>query len=549
MKTAKTARHLGAIASFLVGAVCIAPATAIAWPDPVGIITDGIRGTLSDIANKYVVNPAETAAKSAADAASFAATYNYDGVADEVIQAMVARSSLQPFITVLESRLIPDEIRTYTSGAGSVLKVMDDEIGTFKTTTFKSLYTTYKNDLAAAAKAGSAGDFSAFYRYILIYGIASADWSNPNAAKASALAIARDQYAVYQWYSSHTLKGAAIGTASNKAGQAGLTNEAIASGVKGIASEFQANKGQGNTGMLGALIAAQFASVAREAQCAVNPFYCAQPGQRLCGAASEQHTISLHNKTNAPLNAWVHVRANDSHCENHVCDLSGPLEPGKDKMCAVYGQWDTNKVEIYVQAWDPRGSNPRFQPHPLQNEFPPVVLVKDGNPAFQAKFNKSTRNSIDIGYDANGELCIDCGYPTFTQKPFEWAGQPPTDTIRDARGQLACAPVDRPGVGRAFQDGNKTWYCEFGHDGKEHRYTSNFRFLKVTPMNAKWVVGPNPRTVGSFKTPATPVCRANPGAGREWLHMEFGWVYREGCVLGWGGRSPTIPQYETLVVQ
>ncbi len=31
--------------------------------------------------------------------------------------------------------------------------------------------------------------------------------------------------------------------------------------------------------------------------------------------------------------------------------------------------------------------------------------------------------------------------------------------------------------------------------------------------------------------------------------MEFGWVNNNQCVLGWGGRSPSFPQYETLVVQ
>lgn len=147
---------------------------------------------------------------------------------------------------------------------------------------------------------------------------------------------------------------------------------------------------------------------------------------------------------------------------------------------------------------------------------------------------------------------MDCGSQhtagcyRFEPNPNLWASQPPAVTIRDARRQLACAPKDRPGVGRAFQDANKTWHCQFGHDGREHDYTNNFVFLSVDPKAVEWKQGPDGRAVGSL-LPDAPVCRANPGGG--WPHMEFGWIYREGCVLGWGGRSPSIPQYETLILR
>ncbi len=163
--------------------------------------------------------------------------------------------------------------------------------------------------------------------------------------------------------------------------------------------------------------------------------------------------------------------------------------------------------------------------------------------------NKVSMRDCDGGY-----LCVDCGdwhwrSPNplwiFRHDPNQWVNQLPADTIRDARGQLACAPLDRNGVGRAFKDENGNWHCQFGFDGHEHTYDRNFLFLKVDPRTAQWKPGLQPNSIGS-PHPDNPVCRANPGGG--WKDMEFGWVYQEGCVLGWGGQSPTIRQYETLVV-
>jgi hypothetical protein len=235
--------------------------------------------------------------------------------------------------------------------------------------------------------------------------------------------------------------------------------------------------------------------------------------------------------------------------------MSGFLQPGENRSCVVFGKNEDNTVQVYVQAWDPRGSNRGFKPHPVQSQFPPI-LPEEGFPALQANFNKAAGNSIDIGLTADGVVLMDCGNQhvrgdySFAPNLIQWVSQPPTDTIRDARGQLVCAPKDRPGVGRAFQDGNKNWHCQFGLDGHEHDYTSNFVFLNIRPQAAQWKPGLQSNTVNAVRSfvQGAPVCRTNPGGG--WPHMEFGWVYSNNsgsyCVLGWGHQSPSFPNFETL---
>ena len=153
------------------------------------------------------------------------------------------------------------------------------------------------------------------------------------------------------------------------------------------------------------------------------------------------------------------------------------------------------------------------------------------------------RQTVSIG---GGKLSFAASQMAAAANPAaEWVRQPPADTIKDARGQLACSAGDRDGVGRAFQDKNGTWYCQFGNGGRELTYKDNFVFLKADPKAVEWVQGPSPRAVKAPTQIAPGVCRANPGGG--WPHKEFGWLYTWGCVLGWGGQSPSHGDYETLV--
>ncbi len=511
---------------------------------------DGWKAANAAVA-RYAENTVDNARSAAQNTVGAVARGDFDAVASEMVNLYVGWQAMDPFRDALLKQVnavAPEQVRKYTTTAAAIHKQMEDGGRNLRAQTYMNLYKTYKQDGVMAYQRMSTGnfDFSEYYRYSFYYAVATADWSNPQAIGASAERIGRDQWAAYSWYSAHTVKGAAIGTMKN---EIGLTDEAIEKGLRELIAMQKENPGMG---AVGALAAVEYMKAAKLAQCKVNGEYCSQPGQRICGKPSEQHTISLRNKTNEPLLAKVHVRADQSQCENHVCDINGTLQPGVSKSCVVFGQWDTNKVQVYVQAWDPRGISQAFKPHPDQKEFPPI-RPKEGNPTLQARFNKSAGNSVDLNFAGN-ELCMDAGNQhvcavsgyKFMPNRDQWLNQPPTDTIRDARGQLACAPTNRDGVGRAFQDNNKTWYCQFGNGGHEHTYTRDFVFLKIDPRKAQWKPGSQPSAVKSF-TQDTPVCRTNPGGG--WPHMEFGWVNNNQCVLGWGGRSPSSQQYETLVAQ
>lgn len=525
----------------------------------------------NDAVARYAENTVDNARNAARSTAGAVARGDFDAVASEMVNLYVGWQAMNPFRDTLLDQInavAPDQVRKYTTSATTLYKKMEEGQSSLRAKTYMNLYQTYKNDGITAYQRMSTGnfDFSEYYRYSFYYAVATADWSNPQAIGASAERIGRDQWAAYSWYSAHTWQGAAIGTMKN---EVGLTDESIEKGLRDLVAMLKDNP---DMGAVGALAAVEYMKAAKLAQCKVNSEYCTQSGQRICGKPSEQHTISLHNKTNAPLLAKVHVRADQSHCENHVCDMNGVLPVGGNKSCVVFGQWDTNKVQVYVQAWGPGGSSPTFTPLANQDQFPPITPEDGGYPALQWNFNKSAGNSIDLSY-RNNSLCMDAGNQhvcgNFQYKPNldQWVSQPPQDTIRDARGQLMCAPKDMPGVGRAFRSGGGIgavmgggpvgWSCQFGSGGSERTYTSNFVFLRVNPNNVLWktpsqggagnigdaVVRSQFSEVMSY-TQYTPVCRANPGGG--WQHMEFGWVYENKCVLGWGGRSPSFPQYETL---
>ena len=386
-------------------AILLGSAEVMAW-NPLDYFRDGFKWA-NDAVAKFAENTYGNAVNSARNVVGAVARGDFDGAASELILLTVGPGALGPFHDTLVDQLkavSPVQVSRYIDGANQVVHKIDDGGRNAKAQVYKNLYNTYKNDGNALWDRVRSGniDFSEYYRYCFFYAVATADWSNPDAAAKSAERIARDQWSAYSWYSSHTLKGATIGYAR---GEVGLTDQAIEAGAKALLLEIKNNP---DLGAVGVLIAANFIQAGKEAQCHANKDYCIHPSQRICGKPSEQQTMSLHNKTNQPLLVKVHVVSTQSHCQNHACDMSGVLQPGDNKSCVVFGKREDNTVQVYVQAWDPRGSNPKFQPHPLQNEFPPI-LPEDGFPAFQATFNKAAGNSIDIRYGRSGKLCMDCG--------------------------------------------------------------------------------------------------------------------------------------------
>lgn len=501
------------------------------WYNPGSWFKEGWAFASAAVA-KYSENTYNNAVSAASNTVDAATRGDFDAVASEVVKLSVGPAALGPFRdTVLNqvNAVAPQQIKKYTETATDIMRKIDDGGKNLKGQVYMNLYKRYKNDGDTLYKRLRSGntDFSEYYRYSLYYALATADWGHP---AASAERIARDQWAAYSWYSAHTVKGATIGTVRN---EVGLTDAAIEEGLRKLVNDQAANP---NLGAVGVLIATEFVRIAKEAQCRADPVYCAQPGQRICGAPTEQHTVSVGNKTNGSIWVNMHVVSTQSHCQNHVCDISGELQPGERKACAVFGRRDVEQVQINVKAYRPGA--------PTDNP---------GVPLLYTSFNKAAGNSIDILY-SGGKLCLDCGnehvcgnqpdWFQFLPNPSHWANQPPANTIRDARGQFVCAAMDRPGIGRVFQDNNKQWICQFGHDGREHSYTSNFAFLSIDPSTVDWKRGMTPRMIRSTAQGNPAICRTNPGGG--WSHMEFGWVHRDQCVLGWGGRSPSFSAYETL---
>jgi|GEM_PF-5066163 len=526
--------------------ILLGSAEAMAW-NPLDYFRDGFKWA-NDAVAKFAENTYANAVNSARNTVNAVARGDFDGAASELILLSVGPSALGPFHDTLVDQVkavAPPQIRKYVDGANQVVHQIDDGGRNAKAQVYKNLYNTYKNDGNALWDRVRSGnlDFSEYYKYSFYYAVATADWSNPDAAVKSAEQIGRNQWAAYSWYSSHTWKGATIGYAR---GEVGLTDQAIEAGAKAILLELKNNP---DLGAVGVLSATSFMKAAKEAQCRANKDYCTRPDQRICGKPSEQQTMSLHNKTGQPILVKVHVVSTQTHCQNHACDMSGVLQPGENKSCVVFGKNQDDTVQVYVQAWDPRGSNPGFQPHPLQNEFPPI-LPEDGYPAFQATFNKAAGNSIDIRYGYKGTLGMDCGNQHIegsdpqdrAKLPYTWGGNPPANAVRDDRGQLICSPRDRDGVGRAFRGNDGRWYCQFGNNGQEHTYSSNFDYLQVDPGAVQWKGGADPNAIKSPQ--GFLVCRTNPGGG--WRFMEFGWVYAYGCVIGWGGRSPSFQSFEIL---
>lgn len=263
--------------------------------------------------------------------------------------------------------------------------------------------------------------------------------------------------------------------------------------------------------------------------------------------SANRHTINVKNLSGEKWRVTMNVQLASPPCVTYTnnvyktgcsCQVEGVLLPGETKSCSAHGLPSDQKNQAFIHL---------------------VAYLADTNyKVFDIKFDQAAGDHVELYMGPNGKATLDCGnihYSAYVFKfelnPAEWVVQPPTNTIRDARGQLACAARDLPGIGRAFQDNNKTWYCQFGQGGQQREIRwlvgdqpGQFYFLNINPAVVEWKPGTTTRAVRSI-TPTNPVvCRTNPGGG--WPHQEFGWVYQDRCVLGWGGQSPAFPQYETL---
>lgn len=197
-------------------------------------------------------------ADSAASIGNAAVHGDIDGVANGVINQLTNAGPFRDAMFSMITDIAPGQVGQYVRVANDLRAKVEQEANGMRAQTYRNLYATYKNDastLATRLKEGNM-DFSEYYRYSFYYAVATSDWSSPEAMKASAIRIAEDQYAAYSWYSAHTVKGAAIGTARDRVG---LSDEAIKDGVRRLAEEVKSNK---ELGKMGAIILAHFAKVA-----------------------------------------------------------------------------------------------------------------------------------------------------------------------------------------------------------------------------------------------------------------------------------------------
>lgn len=201
-------------------------------------------------------------ADSAASIGNAAVHGDIDGVANGVISQLTNAGPLGDAMFSMVADIAPGQVSQYVRVANDLRAKVEQEANGMRAQTYRNLYATYKNDastLATRLKEGNM-DFSEYYRYSFYYAVATSDWSSPEAMKASAIRIAEDQYAAYSWYSAHTVKGAAIGTARDRVG---LSDEAIKDGVRRLAEEVKSNK---ELGKMGAIILSHFATVAVSAR-------------------------------------------------------------------------------------------------------------------------------------------------------------------------------------------------------------------------------------------------------------------------------------------
>lgn len=201
-------------------------------------------------------------ADSAASIGNAAVHGDIDGVANGVINQLTNAGPFRDAMFSMITDIAPGQVGQYVRVANDLRAKVEQEANGMRAQTYRNLYATYKNDastLATRLKEGNM-DFSEYYRYSFYYAVATSDWSSPEAMKASAIRIAEDQYAAYSWYSAHTVKGAAIGTARDRVG---LSDEAIKDGVRRLAEEVKSNK---ELKQMGPIILAQFAAVAASAR-------------------------------------------------------------------------------------------------------------------------------------------------------------------------------------------------------------------------------------------------------------------------------------------
>ncbi|PKK89155.1 MAG: hypothetical protein CVV64_15730 [Candidatus Wallbacteria bacterium HGW-Wallbacteria-1] len=331
-------------------------------PTHAGIIDDVVN-TVSK-ATKEAAAAATKAAKAAAKAADAtvdqAVNGDYDAVADSVI---AATSNPAPFRnTVLKTlvKVTPDEFKGISAQAAEIYKNLDNQYSEIKAKTYKSLYDTYRGDFNEISRRVQEGDFdvSEYLKYSLWYGIATADWSNPEAAVAN---IGKNQFAASSWYGKHTLKGAVI---SSTRDHIGLTNEAIEKGIKDLMNEMKPHK----IGIPGLAILTEFMKSSRKNY--IGPGETLEQGGCII-SENGQYSVVFQNDANLVYHGKVLIGLLD-HSRNGK--FSDYLKNGNH--CTCVQQHDGNLVVYGFQGDKPVGATLK-RGLPTGDYF--TVIQDDGN--------------------------------------------------------------------------------------------------------------------------------------------------------------------------
>lgn len=365
--------------------------------DPRFKVGDRFKAATEAVA-RYAENTVSNARQNALRAADAALSGDWDGVAREVIPLSVGPSALEPFRETMISQLngmAPGQIKKFRAVAAKNLEVYWESNPQrakaygylqyeYSYRVPKDKYTATENGRYIAVELRSRQlSFSDYSWHSLNSAMTQADWSSPDAAAKSAVQIARDQWAAYSWYTLLTVGGGeAIG--EGPPAKLGLTDQHIERGAADLVHRLKDNP---DIGPVGALLGVEFMRAGKEAQCQTNGDYCPKPFQRICGNPRELHTMSLRNRTDKPIIVAMHVHADESHCENHDCDMTGLLAPGESRMCAVFGQWDAAKIHVRARASSSS------------------IL----SPAFDTRFSKADGSSAELRFGRNGQLCMDVG--------------------------------------------------------------------------------------------------------------------------------------------
>lgn len=164
-------------------------------------------------------------ADNAANTFNKAAQGNIDGVATDFIAAATMGVPFDAPLRTLVGGLPFSELQSATSFA---LEIKKSVLG--------NTNAVYQNDYAAIKQriVNRDPDFREYLKYALIYDLATANWSDPNAVLVNS---ARNQYEAYLWYSAH--KPGKLGVIRATGNKMGMTDQAIYDSTQEMAKQFK----------------------------------------------------------------------------------------------------------------------------------------------------------------------------------------------------------------------------------------------------------------------------------------------------------------------